>query len=350
MPANEPIMHEVIMQRLDRVHNGVKFTKDAFAKSVNDWDGIPVVFSKTHPTPDSFTAQQAAELERIKGQIVGHVRAPRITEDGNPMLMGGFESTSPIVDKLIRDGKASVSTGIKALWNKELETTRVIPNHLLIFEEDAYNKPVDMGAAVLNNTSTDEPESSFYGDSECCGGDCVKYHIHGDKTLDTNNNRQHEETTMADTEAKLVADLALSQKENSDNVAAIALMQKESETDKADIKTKDESIALLQKDVDAKDEQIKAFLQKEEDALKIKRDAQWTEIKAGIPVGLTQKDEDEKALRTEWEEDPHAFGVKLMTLAQKQPPRGKQGEQYTPDGDEEAASNDFVSRINGIGD
>ncbi|MCK5431443.1 MAG: hypothetical protein KAJ03_01800 [Gammaproteobacteria bacterium] len=349
MPANEPIMHEVIMQRLDRVHNGVKFTKDAFAESVNDWGGIPVVYAKTHPEPDAFTANPDAELARVNGRIVSNVGNPRIEDAGNPMLMGGFSTDDADVNKLIGEGRASVSTGIKALWDKDRATTKVFPNHLLIFEEDAYNKPVDMGAAVLNNTGTDEPESNFYGDSECCGGDCGKNHIHGDKTLE-NTDIEHEETTMADTEAKLVADLALSQKENSDNVAAIALMQKESDTDKADIKTKDESIALLQKDVDAKDEQIKAFLQKEGDALKIKRDAQWTEIKAGIPVGLTQKDEDEKALRTEWEEDPHAFGVKLMTLAQKQPNRGKQGEQYTPDGDEEAASNDFVSRINGIGD
>ena len=74
--------------------------------------------------------------------------------------------------------------------------------------------------------------------------------------------------------------------------------------------------------------QVKEFEQKETDALKVKRDEQWTEIKNKLPPGLTHKEDDEKVLRGEWDTDPYTFSSKYVGI-QNQEGRGESGAEFT---------------------
>lgn len=74
---------------------------------------------------------------------------------------------------------------------------------------------------------------------------------------------------------------------------------------------------------------VKEFEQKEVDALKVKRDEQWEEIKNKLPPGLTHKNEDEAALRGEFDTDPYTFSTKYVGIQNKEG-RGEYGAEFVP--------------------
>lgn len=58
---------------------------------------------------------------------------------------------------------------------------------------------------------------------------------------------------------------------------------------------------------------IRSFEQKESDTLQVKRGEQWEEIKNKLLPSGTDA-ETERALRTEWDDDPHGFASKHIAV------------------------------------
>jgi chromosome segregation ATPase len=154
----------------------------------------------------------------------------------------------------------------------------------LIFKEDLNNMPKDHGAFILN-------KHEFYG-----------------QVIDT------EVHNMEPDIKELSKDLAIANKELGDMTSKLDIANKEIDRLKASVTEKDGLLEVANKTISDYELKIKEFEQKEAEALAIKRDEQWTTIKNSIPKGLTHKEEDETALRTEWENDPFAFTAKIAEI------------------------------------
>jgi cation transport regulator len=179
--------HDAIIHLLNRYVNGEFFPVDVFEKSIEDWNGVPIIFSDMKPTksngnvksdhPDfeAFdTTIQDSEIQRVNGAIVGEIRKARIEKEGHPRFMGQlvftpstakemfdsglisqetFDKTEAAIEKaraLNDDGILSGSTGFTCKTVEGDLKGKVVPNHLLVFEEDAKNQPADRGTVILN--------------------------------------------------------------------------------------------------------------------------------------------------------------------------------------------------------
>jgi len=295
--------HNTILQTLNRVIGGYCFKADVFAKSITDWEGVPVIFANQHPDLELFTKDPQAALKEVDGEIIGTVKNPHIVTEGHPRMMGELTNSNKEVADLINSGRPAISTGFLGTIDGTKTVTDVIPNHVLIFKEDAENMPEDHGAFILN-------KQEFYG------------HL-----FDT------EVQNMEDTK-ELSKEIAMTNRTIGDMAAKLDIANKATEDAKATVTEKDGLLEVANKTITERDatievqaKTIKEFEQKEADALVATRDAQWETIKAGIPPGFTHKEEDAKALRTEWESDPHAFSVKMLSFKQKEA-QGESGSEF----------------------
>jgi cation transport regulator len=296
--------HDAILQSLNREIGGYCFRKEAFEETINEWNGIPLVFANEHPDMALFADNPEEALSQINGRVVGMVENPYIAYDGHPRMMGTLVNNDSEVDKLITDGKASISTGFLASTYDHNIVESVIPNHVLIFKEDINNMPKDHGAFILN-------KHEFYG-----------------QVIDT------EVHNMEPDIKELSKDLAIANKELGDMTSKLDIANKEIDGLKASVTERDGQLEVANKTISDYELKIKEFEQKEAEALVIKRDEQWTTIKNSIPKGLTHKAEDEQALRAEWESDPFAFTAKIaeIKIANKTAPSGN---EFVPGGEEE---------------
>jgi len=90
-------------------------------------------------------------------------------------------------------------------------------------------------------------------------------------------------------------------------------------------------------EVKALKDSITAFEQKETDEKKAILDAEWETLKKEhIPPGLTNKEEDEKALREQFEQSPHEFMLKLVGFEHKTG-TDEEGNEFTGSDDDIAA-------------
>jgi predicted GNAT family N-acyltransferase len=144
-----------ILQTLNRVINGVYFSLDPFAQTVDAWEGMPIIFSQEHPDMKALMADPEAELARIGGREVGKVANPRIELVGHPRLMADTQIYDPVVNDLIDQGQVSLSTGFYAADDNYKITGNVTPNHLLVFKESLFDQPRDLGSGFLNKNSSD---------------------------------------------------------------------------------------------------------------------------------------------------------------------------------------------------
>ncbi len=156
-----PDAHEAILQFLDRDIGGTHFGSEHF-ENVDDWDGVPIVFADEHPDLDAFAEDPDKELQRIqektgrRADIVGNVKDSRLETTGHKRLMGALEfSEDPEIKRLIKSGKLSLSTAFRAPKKDGALDGLVKPNHVLVFEEDSENLPVDKGSVILNKEPVD---------------------------------------------------------------------------------------------------------------------------------------------------------------------------------------------------
>ena len=306
--------HDVILQTLNREIDGHCFGVPAFEETVGDWEGIPLVFANEHPNMNLFSEDPNAALENVNGEIVGNVKSPYIATDGHPRLMSKLTNSNSEVATLINDGQASISTGFFATVDDTKTIMTVVPNHVLVFKEDAQNMPKDHGAFILNKH-----------ESTC-------------QIIDK------EALNMEETK-ELSKEIAMANKQIGDMTSRLEIANKENDGLKASVAEKDGLLEVANKTIADNKTRLEEFEQKEADALVARRNEQWKTIKSGIPVGLTHKQEDADALRKEWETDPFAFSTKLVGFEQKAatPPSGN---EYAGSSDADAEDMAFISNMN----
>lgn len=323
-------VHDAILQTLNREIGGYCFPVEPFTQSVSAWEGIPVVYANDHPDMKLFAENPTKALEDIKGEIVGQVSKPYIATEGHPRLMGGITNTNTEVAQLIKEGKASLSTGFVGAADKASRILNVNPNHVLLFKEDTENMPKDHGAFILNK----EDYIEFTNRGEIMADETISDKIKqpiidlynavmgSGKPPENGITNSHNSGTLTTEEVenmeeveKLSNELVIANKSIGDMTSNLEIANKEIETQK-------ETITGLET-------QVKEFEQKENDALKVKRDEQWTEIKNKLPPGLTYKEDDEKALRGEFDTDPYTFSTKYVGIL-NQEGRGESGAEFVP--------------------
>lgn len=135
--------------------------------------------------------------------------------------------------------------------------------------------------------------------------------------------------------SKLSSELTIANKEIGDVTSKLDIANKQIEDLKTQATEKDSTLEIANKDnethkatITGLETKVKEFEQKEVDALKVTRDAQWEEIKNKLPPGLTHTEDADKALRTEWEADGQTFSSKYVGI-QNQASRGESGEEFT---------------------
>lgn len=320
------IRHEAILQTLDRRIDGVCFAKDAFQKNVEDWTGIPVIFGKDHPDLDLYDSDKEKALGAVNGKEVGTIESPEIDITGRPKLKGILNISDTDSEELIDTGKLSLSTAFRAVGTKEdAMITTVRPHHVLIFEESAGDAPPrDLGVAVLNRTAEEWQVFMNVG-----------------KIISTKNKNILK--TIIDQLTEFY-NYITETKEELINRAEEAEMSEEKETiEELEIKNREQGklIETLQADKKQIETEYAEFKQKveasEAEALKARRDEQWTEIKNKIAPGYTEKEDDEKALREEWETEPHEFMMRLPDMMQKADPTKEEGSEHVGDPTEDMA-------------
>ena len=148
--------HDAILQFLNRVIGDLFFPQDSFVNTVDQWNGIPIVFASEHPDLKAFDDDRDKELARIGGVIVGDVQHAVIVTVGHPRLMSQLRFTDGgKCSQYILQGKLSLSTGFWSRTKRNSETGRTLvgdvkPNHVLVFVEDLKNQPKDQGSIILN--------------------------------------------------------------------------------------------------------------------------------------------------------------------------------------------------------
>ena len=148
--------HDAILQFLNRVIGDLFFPQDSFVNTVDQWNGIPIVFASEHPDLKAFDDDRDKELARIGGVIVGDVQHAVIVTVGHPRLMSQLRFTDGgKCSQYILQGKLSLSTGFWCRTKRNSETGRTLvgdvkPNHVLVFVEDLKNQPKDQGSIILN--------------------------------------------------------------------------------------------------------------------------------------------------------------------------------------------------------
>ena len=321
-------VHDVSLQTLNRKIGGYCFPTDVFHKTVDRWDGVPVIFAQNHPDQKLLIEDQDKALAQINGSIIGNVSNPQVSIDGHPRLIGQITNSNKDVLALIKSGKLSLSTGFQGPADENMNILDVFPNHVLVFEEDSQNMPKDLGAFILNKEDYIEFTNRGEIMADETTTDKIKQPIidlynavmGSGKPPDSGGDNSHKDDTDLKEvenmeEVKQLSDkLEIANKEIGDMTSNLEIANKEIDTQKATIT--------------GLETKVKEFEQKETDALKVKRDEQWKEIKNKLPPGLTHKEDDEKALRGEFDTDPYTFSTKYVGI-QNQAGREESGEEFT---------------------
>ena len=156
--------HDVRLQRLDVfLNNGASkvFYDPVQFENVQAWDRIPVIFQKTSQAlpgehPDFNNVVQRT-LDPAKYTTVGYLKNVRLSETGEPSLVGQIVFNNENCSLLSKANKLSLSTGFSALVsNGDDGNPRIAgpvqPNHVLVFKRGSCPNcyPNDNGAQFCN--------------------------------------------------------------------------------------------------------------------------------------------------------------------------------------------------------
>lgn len=136
--------------------------KDWFSKTVEDWDGIPIIFQREGVHPMDFegvTHNPAETAKKIGGYHVGEVKAPHIEIGGHPRLKGTLDIKDKYaeISELYDKGILGISSAFSARNDGNEIISAPRPNHILLFEEVVDRvQPGDPGALVHTETMTEE--------------------------------------------------------------------------------------------------------------------------------------------------------------------------------------------------
>jgi hypothetical protein len=313
----EPAAHETILQTLDRwivTPDGDRLFVPAeeFAKSVAEWDGIPLIRAQDHPDPRLFSNDPQAALDAVKGKDVGRLRSPSVEMDGSPRFMGRLDWGN---DATTEDlwAKHRLSASIAYFSSGRDANGRVlgplVPNHVLLFELSDKDLPKDPGVFILNKCGTDDQDEAL-GLIDRLKAMMMKRGTAGASSIVTAEKKDE--------------DMSEEDKQK------LALVSKELEEFKNKLASKDTEANVLSEAMKARDAEI-VKLQGELNAFKVKAaDEKWNAMKAKCPPGMVHGDA-EKTTRALYEGDKDAFYEQLLAFKAKGATQ-KEGESFMQSG------------------
>jgi len=159
------------------------YPEDVFSKSVDIWNGTPIVFGQVHPDPKLFKADPEAALKEVGGEIIGYISDSRVVVEGHPRHVAAM-NIDPVKGKAAIDlyyaGRFGISGSEFFNQSEGIVTKITEASHVLVFEEDGWTMPADSGAvaaktsvqygfsnspaakqAAVRNTKTDDLEPLF---------------------------------------------------------------------------------------------------------------------------------------------------------------------------------------------
>ena len=321
---------------------------DAFNKTTQSWEGIPVIFARDHPDMTGFDTNPTTELARIDGRVVGSVFSPDVVQSGAPSLRANLGVTDPEVNAMIDEGKISLSTGFRATKLGDEDITNVRPHHVLLFVENEIrgDMPRDLGTAILNKetagaslfaSESREPRIEVINmtGAENDSGTPGKL----DKILDALaefknmlSGKDSVSANEADGDITNVTNKETDKTMSPDNSAEIEALNKQVAEHTASIDVLNKQIAEKDSTIASKDSEIESLNKRIADLSKFKADQEWLEVKNkfDIPAGLLDNG-GEAELRKLKAENPDAFYNKIFDAkaeADKLASKDAEGEEF----------------------
>lgn len=312
--------HNAILQTLERWIPGyaqgkgkegaIFYSREPFERNIADWNGIDLIFAEQHPNMVLYAKNPAQALKEIDGKVVGKLSNARIEVAGHPRQMGEVEINDKEAQSLYEEGKLSLSTGFFCPVNTDFELEgELTPNHVLLFREDENNLPKDKGAFILNKEEmanigkviSAKNETEFKAIMDKLWGFFRNLTTGKVKKEVENQERNNLEEKEMEKVEELTSKLDTANKE---------LANKTSEFETATKAHEDEVKGLKGR--------IAEFEQKEADKTKVERDAQFEQVIAKLPPGMTHKEEDKTTLRSKFDNDPTALMAELVSLEHKE--------------------------------
>jgi hypothetical protein len=298
--------HDVVLQTLNREHNGLFLTEGAFAPTLNAWNGVPIIYANAHIDPKAYDANPEAELARVGGRVVGTFRDPRIEHVGHPNIRGKLDIKDAMVDALIEAGRVTPSSAFFANPEDQDPSTLsgpVKPHHVLLFPEGGPLQPGDKGALILNtkrpDNMVDETESKWQALKAA-----FMAFLQPAKVPDPNPQQPDQDRSAI----------------TPDNTK-VAMLEAEIASYKQTVEQAQKDAKRFQSDLEAANAKIAAVEQE-------KKDAKWAAFKEHVPKGMLA---DEPKTRAEFEADPAALGLRVVSFLEQRPPeRPEEGQTQTP--------------------
>lgn len=288
--------HNAILQRLDVSHINDEietfYNVDSF-RNTDAWKDAPVFLAlKSQVSTENIRHLTREEVlsgnyPKDEFRLVGRVNSASIPDGGEPKLLGNITINDPETDTMAVNGEISLSTGIISgvtpTDTGRTTTGEALPYHVLLFKRNGCLNcsPNDKGAMLLN---------------------CEKPHL---------------EVKMSDVEEpktegllkQIIAKLDNLGKTKTHEPEEVKPMEKE-------IITNDLSVELgnITAERDALKTQIAELIAEKE---QVRKDSEWGLLLNSLPAAWKEKEADTRA---EFEANPAAFAVKLVTFTNTIPP------------------------------
>ena len=323
--------HDIILNRLDSwrpYKNGdgtvdtLFYGSEVFEGTETDWEKVPVILGKRHPTTP-YMQNPAKALEEAEGVIVGNLSNVEITQAGDRTLRSRLNLTDSSAEEFIKTRKIAVSSGFVS-GRRDGKLTgvsgKVAPDHVLLFWHNRDARPQDAAAMFLNSTEEGNmPE---------------------DESI-----RKVLSEFLAELKSIIIPAKAdtpmMPEKPDSMNMVSNMTETKIAELEKANAEQ-----AELIKNMTA---EIDAFKAADAERAKEALEKKWKLVKNSIAPGLTTTPELEAAARKEWETDPTEFLIK--NSVQKQQETQPEGVEFmknsTEMDDAEKAYNELLELTGG---
>lgn len=357
--------HDAILQGLERwiSHPSlgqIYLSLDAFQKTLEDWNGIPLVFAQEHPDLEKMMANETEAIKAVSGKLVGRAKRMRIDMHGHPRLVGKLPINDDEVNKLNEEGKLSPSTAFFAGVDKNKKIISVVPNHILLFREDAENKPRDLGAWILNK----EVSMNEGSEGNEPGGTDIK---NLGKMLSTENvnilqkayeaigallkkavGKEPPKKTQSEEEKEAKAK-ELKHKMDLEELLAVANKEKDSLSHKVDELT--QKIGDSDKIITEMKQKLEDFEKEQTERETKAKEEQWEQVKNKLLLpGMTHKEEDEAKLKEQFMQDPHGFIMQVVNMKKLPQDKGAEGTEFPGEGaDKDQEAVDALMKEAGIG-
>lgn len=337
-PSEGVVWADTTLQTLNRRvgRDNLILVKELFEKSVDAWDGIPVIIQEDGIHPDDFdgvSKSPEAAAAAIGGRFVGYVRNPHIETDGHPRLMATLEVSDDRAEELYAKGELGISTGFRVHHDGDKITSPPEPNHVLLFREIVDQaQPGDPGALVhtdRGDAMTDgKPKSpSFYTRLKQLFAEFNT--LMEDEAVTTNTNTG---TTMPNTPQKNA--------DPEDPTTAGQPFVEEIAQKDAEIAALKDQIVSLEGQVEALKAELETSSQELQSYRASENERKFNELVKNLPEGMVRTPEQRNTLRQEFEHDPISATVKILNARAA-------GGETSPIGDKFAFTNQSVQR--GVG-